>query len=205
MAGNRTLSADELKAYLSQLGDDLADTALRLALLAGGQRMAQLLRAKVSDFDAEAQTLRLLDPKGKRVTPREHVLPLGPAAAALVAGLVERANNKNTPWLFAASGNRLMAIETPGKRAKKICSATGGEAFNLRDIRRTCETLLAGMGISRDVRAQLLSHGLSGVQATHYDRHSYTDEKRAALAAWESRLTGNTVDNVRQLHGGKAA
>jgi hypothetical protein len=45
-AGNRTLSADELRAYLNALGDDLADQALLLALLAGGQRMAQLLRAK---------------------------------------------------------------------------------------------------------------------------------------------------------------
>ena len=62
------------------------------------------------------------------------------------------------------------------------------EAFNLRDIRRTCETMLAGVGISRDTRAQLLSHGLSGVQAAHYDRHTYTDEKRAALIAWEQRL-----------------
>ena len=32
------------------------------------------------------------------------------------------------------------------------------------------------------------SHGLSGVQAAHYDRHTYTDEKRAALVAWEQRL-----------------
>lgn len=42
-AGNRTLSADELRAYLAELGDNLADQALLLALLAGVQRMAQLL------------------------------------------------------------------------------------------------------------------------------------------------------------------
>jgi hypothetical protein len=44
------------------------------------------------------------------------------------------------------------------------------------------------MGISRDTRAQLLSHGLSVVQAAHYDRHGYTDEKRAALVAWKAKL-----------------
>lgn len=79
-----------------------------------------------------------------------------------------------------------------------------GEPFDLRDIRRTCETMLAGMGISRDTRAHLLSHGLSGVQAAHYDRHSYFDEKRAALLAWEARLeeiaTGEKqAGNVLQL------
>jgi hypothetical protein len=48
--------------------------------------------------------------------------------------------------------------------------------------------MLAELGISRDVRAQLLSHGVSGVQAQHYDRHEYMREKSAALAAWERRL-----------------
>jgi hypothetical protein len=33
------------------------------------------------------------------------------------------------------------------------------------------------MGVSRDIRAQLLSHGISGVQAQHYDRHDYLKEK----------------------------
>ncbi|MFY9975808.1 MAG: hypothetical protein WAK53_16235 [Chromatiaceae bacterium] len=35
---------------------------------------------------------------------------------------------------------------------------------------------------------QLLSHGLSGVQNLHYDRHTYMDEKRAALFVWEHYL-----------------
>lgn len=44
------------------------------------------------------------------------------------------------------------------------------------------------MGISKVTRAQLLNHGISGVQATHYDRHDYMSEKRAALEAWKARL-----------------
>lgn len=193
-AGTRTLSANELKGYISHLGDTLPDSALRVALLAGGQRMAQLMRAKVADFDPDTHMLRLFDPKGKRKTPREHILPLGPNGAALVAELVKRAKHIKASALFAAQGatdskrETMMALETPGKRASEICVAMQGESFNLRDIRRTCETMLAGMGISRDTRAQLLSHGISGVQAAHYDRHQYIDEKRAALVAWEDRL-----------------
>lgn len=52
------------------------------------------------------------------------------------------------------------------------------ESFDLKYIRRTCETMLASMGISRVIRAQLLSHGISGGQA-------YTDERCAALVAWK--------------------
>jgi integrase len=203
-AGNRTLSADELRAYIKALGDDLADRALRLALLAGGQRMAQLLRATVGDWNADTATLRLWDGKGKRSAAREHLLPLAPKAAAMVAALVERAEANESPWLFSTHGKVPMTFTTPGKRAAEIAAGMKGEPFDLRDIRRTCETMLAGMGISRDTRAQLLSHGISGVQAAHYDRHGYTDEKRAALVAWESRLDAlekgeNPAGNVRTL------
>lgn len=200
--GNRTLSSDELRAYIKTLGDELPDQALWLALLAGGQRMAQLLRATVADWNPDAATLRLWDSKGKRQQPREHLLPLAPKAAALVAALVERAKSREKErakaegrapdmtglWLFSTHGRVPMTETTPGKRVAEISASMGGEPFDLRDIRRTCETMLAGMGISRDTRAQLLSHGISGVQAAHYDRHGYTDEKRAALAAWEARL-----------------
>jgi integrase len=94
--------------------------------------------------------------------------------------------------------------ETVSNRAAEVCAGIGGEAFNVRDIRRTVETMLAGLGISKDTRAQLLSHGISGVQAAHYDQHTYTDEKRAALVAWEARLEAirqaeRTPSNVVRL------
>lgn len=213
--GDRTLNADELKSYLAALSDnDLSDQALKLALFAGGQRMAQLLRAKVSDYDKDSQTLRLWDGKGKRSTPREHLLPLAPKAAAIVEKLIERAHEQeesnakkesreptyNGLWLFSSFGKTQLVDTTPGKRATEISKAMKFEAFDLRDIRRTCETMLAGLGISKDTRAQLLSHGLSGVQAAHYDRYEYINEKRAALVAWEQRLddiaTGKKTANV---------
>lgn len=46
-AGNRTLSKEELKQYISALGETTIDMALKLALFSGGQRMAQILRAEV--------------------------------------------------------------------------------------------------------------------------------------------------------------
>ncbi|AVR87366.1 tyrosine-type recombinase/integrase [Thauera aromatica] len=212
--GDRTLSAAELRAYIGHLlrighetGPELSDMALLLALYAGGQRMAQLLRAKVSDYDPDTATLRLWDGKGKRTQPREHLLPLAPHAAGMVAALVERAKARETDrakqegrapelaglWLFSTHGRVAMNPETVSNRAAEICAGIGGEAFTVRDIRRTVETMLAGLGISKDTRAQLLSHGISGVQAAHYDRHAYTDEKRAALVVWEARLEAIVV------------
>lgn len=193
---DRVLTLAELREYLAALGDEPADCALRLALLAGGQRMAQVVRATVSDWNGT--TLRLTDPKGRRTTPREHLLPLAPLAAELVEHLAARARRRGVPWLLSSTSGP-MDPQTPGKRASEISARMGGDAFDLRDIRRTGETMLAGLGISRDTRAQLLSHGISGVQAAHYDRHSYAAEKHAALLAWEKHLADAAAANVMRL------
>ena len=92
-------------------------------------------------------------------------------------------------FLFRSPKGGRIDTGTPGKRVKEISEAMGGESFDLRDIRRTAETHLAKIGVIQDIRAQLLSHGISGVQARHYDRHGYEKEKRAALERWEDYLT----------------
>lgn len=188
-ARDRTLTPDELRAYLNVLGDGLVDDALRISLYAGGQRAAQLLRARVEDWNPDTTTLRLFDGKGRRQAPREHLLPLGPKAAEWVGALVQRARDMQAQSLFVQR-RRVMDPGTPGKRLAELATEIGSEPFTVADVRRTVETMLAGMGISRDIRAQLLSHGIAGVQAMHYDRHAYTQEKRRALEAWEQKLEG---------------
>jgi len=212
-AGNRHLSQVELGAYLRSLGDSLPDLALRLALLAGGQRMAQLLRARADDFTPMNGTLRLWDPKGRRREPREHLVPLGPKAAAVVEALIQRAKAEAAkqvppdpnPSLFLSTGGAIMNIGTPGGRVGEIASQMGGEPFDVRDLRRTVETLMASLHIHKDDLAQLMSHGLGGVQNQHYNRFSYLEEKRAAQLAWENFLArleaGEALpSNVVPLH-----
>jgi integrase len=47
---------------------------------------------------------------------------------------------------------------------------------------------MTGMGIPRLTVSKILNHAEPGVTAV-YDRHSYDNEKRAALEAWARRLT----------------
>jgi hypothetical protein len=188
-AGNRTLTKDEIKLYMAALKEDTIDLALKLGLFSGGQRMAELLRTEITDWNEDTKTLRLLDPKGKRRTPREHLLPLGPVASSIVTELVKRAKAKDTKLLFPSKTNKTpIDVSMPGPRVTEIATVIGGDQFDLRDIRRTVETMLASLGVSRDIRAQLLSHGISGVQAQHYDRHDYIKEKHATLIKWERHL-----------------
>ncbi|MBP7765315.1 MAG: integrase family protein [Syntrophaceae bacterium] len=188
-AGNRVLTQEELKKYMGAFTDSIIDMALKLALFSGGQRMAQTLRAEVTDWNPDSKVLRLFDPKGKRRTPREHLLPLGPVAASIVSELVKQAQEKDSKWLFPSGKKRTpIHVSMPGPRVTEIAEKIGAGAFDLRDVRRTVETMLAGMGVSRDIRAQLLSHGISGVQAQHYDRHEYLKEKHLSLLKWERHL-----------------
>jgi hypothetical protein len=80
--------------------------------------------------------------------------------------------------------------------------------FMLADIRRTAETMLAGMRVSSEVRAQIQLHGLGGVQARHYDHHDYREEKRSALARSARKVTTKPApkdSNVYDIERRKAA
>jgi hypothetical protein len=61
--------------------------------------------------------------------------------------------------------------------------------FSLGDLRRTVETRLAAAGLHSDTLAQLQSHGLSGVQWRHYNRHDYYAEKLSALKKIRDLMT----------------
>jgi len=198
-----TLTEDELGEVLRLLrhrravAHDDALAAIELSLLLGGQRPAQVLRLTAGDVDLHARTVTLLDPKGRRDTARRHVLPLTDLAMELLQAIlaVRRAD-----WLFgdkAATTHKdtvaRKGVELLAQAQANIAARTNGRAparpkIEARDLRRTAETMLAAMGVSKDVRAQLLSHGLGGVQGRHYDQHEYMTEKRNALQAWADRL-----------------
>ena len=123
-------------------------------------------------------------------------MPLGPIAAYLCQVLVARVRElrpeEADPSLFTTS-KTLLSLDTLSRRVSELTTEMGGPSFLLRDLRRTAETEMAAMGFSVDLRGQLLSHGLGGVQAVHYDKHSYLPEKTAALEKlekWERHLEG---------------
>lgn len=197
----RALSLSELRAYWRRLasmpGPDGA--LLRFHLLTGGQRVKQLARLLSGDFDADTRVVRMRDSKGKRKEARVHVVPLIPAA---LEALQVMAAPKLGPYLFSIDGGESGAsyfLVQTRIRGIVAAMAVAGELekgpFTAGDLRRTVETRLAGAGVSQGVRAQLQSHGLSGVQARHYDQHDYLEEKRAALETLY-RLATNATSSV---------
>lgn len=185
-AKDRALSAEELRAYWRHLQalNDPHRSLLVAHLLLGGQRMEQLGRLTVDDWDRRQNTLTLRDSKGRRALPRLHVLPILPPVAAALAAM-RRAPAGQYLWTLTQGKSGCSSLAA-GDACERVCSAmmATGEAlerFTLGDIRRTIETLLAGFGTPQEVRAQLQSHGLSGVQHRHYDRADYMEDKLQSL------------------------
>jgi len=175
--GKRHLSTQELRAYLLALSDSSVDVLLKVHLISGTQRIAQLARIKESEYKSAIGSMELLDCKGRRLQPREHIVPLASRGIAIVESMPKGRDR------FFSSNAR-----DAGKRVSEISKAMGQEPFDIGDLRRTCETMLAEMGFSKDLRGQLLSHGIHGVQDDHYDKYEYLKEKRNILTAWESKL-----------------
>lgn len=217
VALERALSEAELRAFwqaVKETPNGPVHDALRLLLLLGGQRPAQLVRATVADIDCDAQMLRLRDPKGRRQQARVHLLPLAAAAEVVVRRCLDRAKKQGSAYLLSTHGKAPLRPETLTAACNTIVTALLAKSdeervisapFQLRDLRRTVETRMAALGVSRELRAQLQSHVLGGVQSRHYDRHLYVDEKRAALEAWAAFLETKPAGNVQSIRGRKRA
>lgn len=184
-ARDRCLTKNEFRAYWRKIREmnNTAGATLRLGVLLGGQRTAQLLRLQIKDVNLEDNFLTLYDNKGRRTAPRRHDLPLiEPARMELLALM-----DINQPFVFSSTRGKIPLNETTLSNCvleiskKMLAEGAVRELFQLRDIRRTIETILASMAVSKDVRAQLQSHGLSGVQDKHYDKYLYFKEKLAAM------------------------
>jgi len=82
--------------------------------------------------------------------------------------------------ISTTAGKKPISVRTLAGWAQEIV-VDSIEGFQLKRIRSGVETLLAAHGVSREVRGHLQSHGLTGVQARHYDGHDYMREKGRAL------------------------
>lgn len=184
-ARDRVLTDEELR-HLWQALDGRAPparNAIRLALMLGGQRMTQLLRARWQDLDEAAGTLVLRDPKGRGPV-RDHLLPVSEWAAEMLGE--QRAIHAGTGYVFEGSQGGVLRLDSVSALVGDIAAGNG---YQFRDLRRTAETRLARLRVDKETRAQLLSHGrTTGVQNRHYDRWHYLDEKREALSVWEHHL-----------------
>lgn len=189
---DRALTEDELRLFWKATEEipQIHRATLRLNLALACQRPTQVLRADWQAFDLGEKTLLLKDSKGRGGI-RDHLLPLTPFALEQLKPL--RDMNGDAPMPFTTDGKRALTLETLSAYvaaiSEKLEKSHGVPAFQLRDLRRTAETMLQKLGVDKEVRAHLLSHGRThGVQGKHYERYDFLPEKRAALEKWARHL-----------------
>jgi hypothetical protein len=193
-ADKRPLSLADLRRYWRALKaeDTLPGAALRVHILSGAQRAAQLVRLKDSDITRDS--FQLLDPKGRRDEPRPHLLPVTKEIRVELAKLPAKGFVLSTD-----GGTTPMHPTSLSAWAADIAARAGIEAFQLKRTRSGIETALASIGVPLHIRGLLQSHGLSGVQDRHYDSYEYAREKRDALEALHRLLEQREARNVTQL------
>lgn len=209
-ARERSLSQDELRAFLVAVGEGklspVVSAALRFILLTM-TRKNEAIKAPWHEFNQEAGLWQLPPERTKNKKP--HVVPLSSQAQQILAALRPTSDDQEaiapwSPWVF------------PGLAGKPLSDTTLNEAlsrekwfglprFTVHDFRRTASTILHEQGWNTDVIEKALNHTMKGVRGV-YNKAEYLDQRREMLQAWADYLDAlKSGAKVVPIGRGKAA
>jgi integrase len=185
-ARTRALSRDELvilfEAMRKTKGFSTINTMTISLLLMLGVRKCELVTAKISAFDLEAETWKLITADTK--TSAEIIIPLPKQAVDALRDLIRLSDGSD--YLLPArqyQDRRLPHIHenTLNVALSKVKpNMLGVEPFTIHDFRRTARTHLAALGVDSHIAERCLNHKIKGVEGV-YNRHDYFEERKAAL------------------------
>jgi integrase len=189
-ARDRVLSDDEIRLFWQACeAAGYPFGPLGKLLLLTGQRRGEVSEMTDSEIDGNTWNLAASRTKNKRA----HSVPISQAAGAILAG-VERIAGK-AGYVFTTTGKTPVSGFS---KAHSIISAKMAELaqeqglageikpWRWHDLRRTCATGLARLGVPVRVTEAVINHvsGTGGGIVAVYQLHDYADEKREALEAW---------------------
>lgn len=180
----RILSDDELKA--TWLAADKFDghfgSIVKLLILTA-QRCGEIGALRPGYFSGDTCTL----PAAATKNNREHIFPLGPMAAQIIADL---GTDEEQTFLFPARGLPDKPFNGWSKGKATLDKETGITGATLHDIRRTVATRMAEMGVAPHVVERLLNHvtGSMSPLARVYNRATFMAEMRDAVDKWDAHI-----------------
>lgn len=202
---DRALTLEELSFVFKKFRDNTdsftRDNYLACALLVLlGVRKGELTEAPWSEFDLDAKVWYLPSARSKSGAAID--IPLPDLALEWLHELKVRAfgspyvfpnrRPSKVPHMGKDTLNRAIAKlfgKEPGKAVQPENKMGDLEYFTVHDLRRTCRSLLAAIGVPSHVAERCLNHKLKGVEGI-YNRHDYFDERREALDLLARRLEG---------------
>jgi integrase len=187
-ARDRVLTDEELRLFWSaanKLGYPFGSIDQLLALT--GQRRSEVAGMVWDEIDHEHRVWTI--PRERAKNNEAHTVPLSDAAMRIIESLPRFTS---TNLLFSTNGrSRVSGYSKVKRRLDQLIRGEAGGTivpWRLHDLRRTAASGMARIGIALPTIEKVLNHtsgsfaGIVGV----YQRHSYSDEKRAALDAWAS-------------------
>ncbi|UGX94291.1 site-specific integrase [Bradyrhizobium barranii subsp. barranii] len=182
----RILSPEELAAVYaaaSEVGYPFG-TIVQLCILTGQRRgeIVQLRRSYLSD------TVTL--PPSITKNNRTHTFPIGNMARSII----ENIRGEDDLLFIGTHGRGIFSNWSKEKTALDLLLSKSGlevQPWTLHDLRRTFASGLAMLGVRLEVVEKMLNHvsgsfaGVAGI----YQRHTYLEEMRSAIVAWERHFS----------------
>jgi integrase len=150
---------------------------------------------------------RWVIPAERYKTKIEHVVPLVPAIKKLLP--------KHSGFLFGCASNRhnmkageapLTGFDKPKTELDRTIALIRRRekrspmpAWTFHDLRRTARTIMAELGIGREIAEACLGHVIGGVEAS-YNHHHYLKEKADALTKLAARVAELTAPPATRRH-----
>ncbi|NQZ24459.1 MAG: integrase arm-type DNA-binding domain-containing protein [Colwellia sp.] len=188
-AGQRWLSESELKSlWHSEQLPKMIHLYFKLCILFAGQRVLELYHSKVNEYDFNENIFTIPIERIKITKKGEHLLPISKYAKPLIEELMLIRGKSDHIWPHRSDNNKPAEITSIQRAFRRYCKDNKIPPFTPRDLRRTCKTLMAKSGMSKQYRDLLQQHTKSDVASIHYDRYDYLKEKREAIDHWTSYL-----------------
>lgn len=180
---DRTLSDAEIKEVWKAF--DVAAMpfgGLFKTLLLTGQRRSETAAMKWADLDLDAATWTI--PASDTKNKAAHTVFLSPLVVKII-----KAQPKVTwsPYVFA--GRAARPVSGYSKAKARVDDLSGIADWTLHDLRRTCRSGMARLGVPPMVGERVLNHELGGLIGI-YDRHGYDEEMKQAWKRWSDHVAG---------------
>ncbi|MDC9527767.1 tyrosine-type recombinase/integrase [Pseudoalteromonas sp. Angola-30] len=164
-------------------------------LLTLGVRKGELIAAKWSEFNFSENSWSLPESRSKtkvavKIPIASVLIPLFEELKIRSCGsdylFPSRRASKRRAYISDDTLNHALAkifgrkVDSKKKPYPNILGSKGIEYFVIHDLRRSCRSLLAQLGVPDNVAERCLNHKIKGVEGV-YNRYDYFDERQKAL------------------------
>jgi integrase len=156
-----------------------------------GQRREEVAGMRWDELDLARRIWTL--PKSRTKNAKEHIVHLSEQSINVLMWA-----DKRGPFVFSVLGTKPYNEFSRSKR--HLDNLSGVTGWRLHDLRRTCVSGMAKLGVAPHVADKVLNHQagtISGVAAV-YQRHEFMSERRQALDLWGSHIAKLLNESSRE-------